>query len=62
MDEARQNGSIIMYAQEGTPVVRFDFQKGWPSKISSADLSAESEDVAIETLTIVHEYIERVAV
>lgn len=58
--EARKNGSIIMYDQEGTPVAQFDFQQGWPSKISSGDLSADSEDVAIESLTIVHEYIERV--
>ena len=58
---ARTNGSIIMYDQEGGEVVRFNFENGWPSNLSSGDLGAETEDVVIETLTIVHEYIERVS-
>jgi phage tail-like protein len=58
--EARTDGSIVMYDQEGTEVARFNFEKGWPSNISSGDLGADTEDVVVETLTIVHEFIERV--
>ena len=57
---ARTDGSIVMYDQEGSEVARFNFERGWPSNISSGDLGADSEDVVVESLTIVHEYIERV--
>ena len=60
VSEARTDGSIVMYDQEGSEVARFNFERGWPSNISSGDLGADSEDIVIETLTIVHEYIERV--
>ena len=60
VNEARTDGSIVMYDQEGTEVARFNFERGWPSSISSGDLGADSEDVVVESLTIVHEYIERV--
>lgn len=58
---ARANGSIVMYDQENTEVARFNFENGWPSNLSSGDLGADAEDVVIETLTIVHEFIERVS-
>ncbi len=60
VSEARTDGSIVMYDQEGTEVARFNFERGWPSTISSGDLSSEEEGVVIENLTIVHEFIERV--
>ena len=60
VNEARTDGSIVMYDQEGTEVARFNFERGWPSSISSGDLGSDSEDVVVESLTIVHEYIERV--
>ena len=57
---ARMNGSIMMYDQEGTVVAQWDFTDGWPSKISGPSVKSDSNEVAIEELTIVHEYIERV--
>jgi len=61
VSEARKDGSIIMYDQEGTEVARWNFQAGWPSKIAGPSVKSDSNEVGIEELTIVHEYIERVS-
>ncbi len=57
---ARKNGSIVMYDQEGTEVARWNFENGWPSKISGPQTKSDSNEIGVEELTIVHEYIERV--
>lgn len=57
---ARKNGSIVMYDQEGTEVARWNFEAGWPSKISGPQTKSDSNEIGVEELTIVHEYIERV--
>ena len=57
---ARTDGSIIMYDQEGTEVARWNFEKGWPSKISGPSVKSDSNEIVVEEITIVHEYIERV--
>jgi phage tail-like protein len=62
VDAARKNGSIIMYDQAGTEVARWNFERGFPSKINGPSVSADSNAVGIEEMTIVHEYISRVKV
>jgi phage tail-like protein len=57
---ARTNGTITMYDQEGTPVAQWNFEKGWPSKVSGPSIKSDSNEVAVEELTIVHEFISRV--
>lgn len=53
--EARCDGTITMYDAAGTSVAAWNFTNGWPSKLSGPALNAESDDVSIEELTIVHE-------
>ena len=60
VDAARMDGSIIMYSQDMTEVARWNFTKGWPSKISGPSVKADGNEVGIEELTIVHEGIKRV--
>ncbi len=60
LNQARKNGSIIMYDRNFAPVARWDFVNGWPSKISGPQLQAESNAIGIEEITIVHEGIKRV--
>ena len=55
----RANGSIVIYDSTGAEVDRWNFEAGWPSKWSGSDLSADSDDVMIEELTISHEFIVR---
>ena len=55
----RKNGSIVVYDMAGTELDRWNFERGWPSKWSASDLSASSDDVMIEELTIAIEHLER---
>ena len=57
---ARKNGSIMMLSQEGEIVARWDFKSGWPSKVSGPSPKSDSNEVGVEELVIVHEYISRV--
>ena len=54
----RRNGSIILMAADGADVARWTFHNGWPSKWIGPALNARSNDIAIETLEIVHEGLE----
>lgn len=57
---ARRDGSIIMYDQEGSEVARWNFEKGWPSKVSGPSVKSDSNEIGVEEMVIVHEFIERV--
>jgi len=57
--DARKDGSIVMYDQEGGEVARWNFTAGWPSKISGPSVKSDSNEVGVEELTIVHEGIVR---
>jgi phage tail-like protein len=56
----RKNGSIVVLDLDGKEKVRWNFFQGWPTKWDGPDFSAKGTDVAIETLEIAHEGIERV--
>jgi phage tail-like protein len=58
--EARKNGSIVMYNQQGTEVARWDFVSAWPSKITGPTANATNNEVGIEELEITHEGYKRV--
>lgn len=59
---ARKNGSIIMFNQELKPVAKWDFKNAWPSKISGPTPKSDGNDLSLEEITIVHEYITRIKV
>lgn len=56
----RRSGSIIVNDLEGAEVMRYNFYEAWPTKWDGADFNAKGTDVAIETLELAHERIERV--
>jgi phage tail-like protein len=56
----RKNGSIVLLGRDGQEVVRWNFIRAWPTKYDGPDLNAEGNDVAIETLELAHEGLERV--
>jgi phage tail-like protein len=55
----RKNGSIVVLDLDGKEKLRWNFFQGWPTKWDGPDFSAKGTDVAIETLEIAHEGIER---
>ena len=56
----RKNVSILMLDSEGvSEVMRWDLINAWPSEWSGAPLDAMSRNVAIESLTLVFETLDR---
>jgi phage tail-like protein len=58
--EARKNGSIVMYDRELKEAARWDFRNAWPSRITGPAPKADGNEIGIEEITIVHEFIQRV--
>jgi phage tail-like protein len=58
-DVDRRNGSIVLQDDNGADQVRWNFRNGWPCKLQGPHLNARGNDVAIETLEISHEGLER---
>jgi len=56
----RRNGSIVVLDGDGvTEVVRWNFFNAWPAKLEAPTFSAKANEVAIETLELAHEGLER---
>ncbi len=55
----RKNGSIVLRDNAGQEKMRWNFSEAWPSKWEGPSFDAKANDVAIETLTISHEGVER---
>jgi len=53
-----KSGSIVIYSRDGEEAARFNLEQCWPSKLTNSDLSAGSDDVMIEEITIQHEFID----
>ncbi len=59
MKDARKNGSIVIFDRNYEELARWNFTNGWPSKVSGPNIKADSNEFAIEEMTIVHEGILR---
>jgi phage tail-like protein len=55
----RKNGSVVLLDRQGQEKVRWNFFNGWPAKWTGPSFSAEANDIAIETMEIAHEGLER---
>ena len=59
IDDARKNGSVVMYSTDGKEIARWNLVRAWPSKLTGPSANAGANDVAIEELVITHEGYER---
>jgi phage tail-like protein len=57
----RRSGSILLRNEVGKRVVEWHFEEGWISKYEGPALNAKGNDVAIESIEIVHEGLKIVA-
>ena len=57
--DARKNMAILVLNDEGEEAARWEFREAWPSKYDAPDLNATANEIAIETLEIVHEGMKR---
>jgi phage tail-like protein len=55
----RRNGSIVLLDDKRNEIVRWNFQSGWICKWEGPTLNAKANEVAIETIEIAHEGLER---
>ncbi|MGA7613550.1 MAG: phage tail protein [Thermoanaerobaculia bacterium] len=58
----RRNVSIVLYDSDGArEVMRWNLAQAWVSRWNAAPLDAMAREIAIESMTIVYETLERVA-
>jgi phage tail-like protein len=55
----RKNGSIVLLDDGGQEKIRWNFFNAWPSKYTGPSLNAKGNDIAIDTLTVACERMER---
>jgi len=58
-DILRKNVSIVLKDELKRDVVRYNLREAWPSKWTGADMKANANEVAVESLEIVHEGLVR---
>ncbi|MEL7531493.1 MAG: phage tail protein [Bacteroidota bacterium] len=51
----RRTVTIKLLNEEHSPVITWILENAWPSKIQSTDLKADANEIAIETMEVVHE-------
>ena len=56
---ARKSGSVILLDRQGQEKVRWNFKEAWPAKWVGPTFNAEGNDIAIESLELAHEGLER---
>jgi phage tail-like protein len=59
VEDARRNGSIVMFNQALDEVARWNFENAWPSKVSGPAVKADSNEFGVEELVITHEGLYR---
>lgn len=58
-DIERRNASIVLHNEKHEEVVRWNLVNAWISKYVGPDLKANANEVAIETVELTHEGVER---
>ncbi len=59
VDSARRSIAVILLDEEGEPGARWEFRNAWPRQYDAPELDATGNEVAIESLEIAHEGMER---
>ncbi|MCB0555660.1 MAG: phage tail protein [Phaeodactylibacter sp.] len=54
----RRDITIQLLNEEHEPVVTWQVKNAWPTKVQSTDLKSDGNEVAIETMELVHEGLE----
>lgn len=61
VDAARRNIAVVVLDEEGEPGPRWEFRSAWPTQYDGPDLDASGNEIAIESMEIDHEGMERTA-
>jgi len=55
----RKNGSVVLLDQTGAEKLRWNFSNAWPSKWTGPALNSTGSAVAVETLELTHEEVQK---
>jgi phage tail-like protein len=58
IDQARKDGSIVLFDLAHGEVSRFNFFGGWPSRVEVGKLAAGADQVLLESVVIAIERLE----
>ncbi len=58
--QPRRAVELALFDAQGRAVARFHLENAWPSKLEITGLRAGGTEIAVESLTLVHEGLERV--
>ena len=59
--DARRNVVVVLSDETGKDVARFTLRNAWPTKYEGPSLNAAGNEMAVETLELTHEGLEREA-
>ncbi|RQO66358.1 phage tail protein [Pedobacter sp. KBW06] len=54
-EQFRRDVTIRLLDEEHQPVISWTLSRAWPSKVQSTNLKSDANEVAIETIELVHE-------
>ncbi len=60
VSQVRKNIAVVLLDEESNEAARWQFTQAWPSKYKAPDLNAKGNEIAIETLEIVFESMQRI--
>ncbi len=60
VSQARRNVAVVLLDEEFNDVAKWEFTNAWPAKYKAPDLNGKGSEIAIETLEIVFESMQRV--
>jgi len=55
----RKNGTITLYAPDGTAVAKYTIRKAWPCKFKGPALDSAKNEIAVQEIELAHEGLER---
>ena len=58
--QPRRTVSLALFDTQGGAVARYHLEHAWPSKLEVTGLRSGGTEIAVESLTLVHEGVERV--
>ena len=53
----RRNGTVVLMDEQRSDVLRWNFESAWPNKMQVSDFKASGNEVAVETIELIVEYI-----
>lgn len=57
----RKNGAVILLNRDGTPAMRWTFERAWPCRYEGPELDATASGIAIEAIELAHEGVTKMS-